>query len=325
VTAAGADVVINGREFRRRSYEGPADLRAMQSLTQRLWAAGPSRWHIGELVWFRLRDGGEPDGGARIALWESDGQLMAWAWARVSAAGTGLDLHLDPAHPELVAELLRWFEAEAEASEAAGEWSVTVLDTETALIESLRGLGYRERTDGGPFFVHLERGLRDLPMPQTPEGYWLRHVAGEADAEVRAAGHRAAFSRPGSPSRVTAGSYRQVMRCWPYRPDLDWLAGRTADGSPAAFSLVWLDEANRAAALEPVGTAPGHRRRGLARAATLAALHRARLLGAETARVCARGDDASPQARATYEGLGFRPFARNVTFIRDGTPTRPPA
>ncbi|GAA2368612.1 GNAT family N-acetyltransferase [Nonomuraea africana] len=66
------------------------------------------------------------------------------------------------------------------------------------------------------------------------------------------------------------------------------------------------------------GTDPAHRRRGLAGAAVLGALGAARELGAESARVCARGDDDYPSARATYESLGFRPYARNVTFVPGG-------
>ncbi|MEU7689393.1 hypothetical protein [Microbispora hainanensis] len=76
---------------------------------------------------------------------------------------------------------------------------------------------------------------------------------GDADVPRRAAAHRAAFH----PSRVTEESYHAVRRAWPYRPDLDWIA-EAPDGSAAAFCLVWLDEANRAARIEPAGTAPGH-------------------------------------------------------------------
>ncbi|WP_393165453.1 GNAT family N-acetyltransferase [Nonomuraea marmarensis] len=126
------------------------------------------------------------------------------------------------------------------------------------------------------------------------------------------------------PSKVTPDSYLQVMRAQPYRLELDWLV-EAPDGTPVAFCLAWLDEHNRVAALEPVGTDPGHRRLGLATAATLAALHAARRLGAASARVCARGDDDYPAARATYQAMGFHRYARNVSFVRDhsiqATPT----
>jgi ribosomal protein S18 acetylase RimI-like enzyme len=286
-----------------RLFSGPSDLRAMQDLTSRLDPRS-HRWHIGELVWYRHQHG---ECAWPTALWERGGEPAAWAWR---ARPGELDLHLDPAHPGLAEEILRWFDEVAEGDSRA----VTVLDAETGLIGTLRRHGYREVT-GGPFFIHLRRDLAGLPEPEVPEGYVLRHVRGAADAMARAAVHRAAFSLPGAPSMVTSAAYERMMGVWPYRTDLDWLV-EAPGGAPAAFCLVWLDERNREAVLEPVGTDPGHRRRGLAGAAVLAALRTARELGAETARVAARGDDAYPSARATYRSVGFRPSARNVTFVR---------
>jgi ribosomal protein S18 acetylase RimI-like enzyme len=193
---------------------------------------------------------------------------------------------------------------------------VTVLDAETELIEVLRRQGYDQQTTG-PFFLHLGRGLERLPEPAVPPGYTLRPVRGDDDADARARVHRAAFSLPGLPaSKVSAESYLQIMHAWPYRAELDWLV-EAPDGAAVSFCLVWLDEHNRAGVLEPVGTAPEHRRLGLATAAMLAALHTVRGLGAEFARVCARGDGGYPSARATYQAMGFRRFARNLTFVRE--------
>jgi ribosomal protein S18 acetylase RimI-like enzyme len=282
----------------------------MQMLTQRLWSRGDSRWHMGELAWFRYQYiGREPEW--PTSLWECDEQLVGWAWARVPRhLNPHLDLHLDLAHPQLADHVLRWFDSVAES----GHRTVTVLDAEIDLKGVLSRHGYRE-LDGEPFFIHLRRSLDNLPELKVPEGYTLGPVRDESDADARAAVHRAAFSTQRYASRVTAESYLQVMRSWPYRAELDWLV-ETPDGTPVAFCLVWLDERNRAAVLEPVGTDPDHRRRGLARAAILGALHTARQLGAESARVCARGDDDYPSARATYQSLGFHPFARNVSFER---------
>ncbi|MFB4316130.1 GNAT family N-acetyltransferase [Actinomadura sp. 21ATH] len=289
-----------------RSYSGPSDLRAMQALTQRLGPRG-SRWHIGELVWDRHQHPGR-DASLPTALWERDGEVAAWAWLERPAE---LKLHHDPAHPGLVEDVLRWFDEVAEGDSR----TVVVLDAETGLIETLRRHGYREDTAPGPFFVHLRRALAALPEPRVPAGYTLRHVRDARDAGIRAAAHRAAFSRPGAPSKVTGAAYERLMGIWPYRNELDWLV-EAPGGTPAAFCLVWADEHNREAVLEPVGTDPGHRRRGLASAAILAALRTARDLGMETARVAARGDDAYPSARATYASVGFRRAGRNVTYVR---------
>jgi ribosomal protein S18 acetylase RimI-like enzyme len=298
---------VRQRTYRHRPYHGPADLRSMQSLTQRLWS-WTSRWHMGELVWFRYQHTGrEPQW--PTSLWECDKEIVGWAWAKLPG---DLDLHLDPAHTQVMDQILRWFDDVADGEQR----TVTVLDAQTDLMEVLRQHGYHEQ-DGGPFFIHFRRSLENLPGPTVPDGYTLRPVRDEGDADARARAHRAAFSLPGlPPSQVTADGYLRVMRAWPYRRELDWLV-EAPDGTPVAFCLVWLDEHNRVAVLEPVGTDPRHRRRGLASAATLGALHVAQRLGANSARVVARGDDAYPSARATYQSLGFRPYARNVTFLRD--------
>jgi ribosomal protein S18 acetylase RimI-like enzyme len=279
----------------------------MQMLTQRLWSQGSSRWHMGELAWFRYEHiGREPEW--PTSLWEYGEEIVGWAWARLPGH---LDPHLDPAHIQVADRVLRWFDSVAESERR----TLTVLDAETDLTEIVTRHGYRE-VDGEPFFIHLSRSLDNLPEPKVPEGYTLRPVRDESDADARAAVHRAAFSSQRWASQVTGESYLQVMRAWPYREELDWLV-EAPDGTPVAFCLVWLDEHNRVAALEPVGTDPRHQRRGLASAAILGALRAVRQLGATSARVCARGDDDYPSARATYQSLGFRPFARNVSFVRD--------
>ncbi|TDC49488.1 GNAT family N-acetyltransferase [Jiangella ureilytica] len=283
--------------YRRTGGAGPEQPAAMQSLAARLWSWS-SRWHPGELAWFWCEHGG-PNPSRRTAHWTHDGRVVAWAWTRSG----GLDLQLDPAHPDLLPELLDW---------AGSRW-VTVLDAETALLAALARHGY-EPQDGGPFFAHLRRSLTnptDLPgPPPLPRGYTLRPVSGPADAPARAAVHRAAFG-----ARLSTAGYRALMRTPLYRPGLDWLVV-APDGTPAASALAWLDDESGVAVLEPVGTAPGHRRRGLAVAAAAAALRAARHLGARDARVCARGDDGAPAARAAYEALGFRTYARNVRLAR---------
>jgi ribosomal protein S18 acetylase RimI-like enzyme len=121
--------------------------------------------------------------------------------------------------------------------------------------------------------------------------------------------HQAAFA----PSHVDEESYRAITVAWPYRSDLDCVAV-APDGSFVAFCLVWLDERNAVGEMEPVGTHPGHRRRGLGSAVCLEALSRLRDAGATSAIVSARGDDAYPSARALYASIGFREHTRNVKY-----------
>jgi GNAT superfamily N-acetyltransferase len=135
-----------------------------------------------------------------------------------------------------------------------------------------------------PWIRWNARGLDALDEPEVSPGYRLTTMAATPDVPARVAVHRAAFH----PSRVTEESYARVMAEWPYRPELD-CAVVAPDGSFAAFALGWLDAANRTGILEPVGTHPDHRRRGLARAACLFTLRQLRAAGAEIGLVGSRG------------------------------------
>jgi mycothiol synthase len=74
------------------------------------------------------------------------------------------------------------------------------------------------------------------------------------------------------------------------------------DGSLAGFATVWLDDMVHSAFFEPVGVAPEHRRRGVARALMAEGLRRAHSLGATRAHV----GSLSPEAEALYVSVGFK-------------------
>jgi hypothetical protein len=61
-----------------------------------------------------------------------------------------------------------------------------------------------------------------------------------------------------------------------YRGDLHILV-EAPDGTMAASTIIWLDEANKTAQFEPVGTHPGYRRLRLGTAMLLHGMHLARV------------------------------------------------
>jgi GNAT superfamily N-acetyltransferase len=77
-----------------------------------------------------------------------------------------------------------------------------------------------------------------------------------------------------------------------------------------------LDEANKTAEFEPVGTHPDYRRRGLARAMLLHGMHRARASGATHMTVACLGAPGHPRARGLYYSAGFRELTRDVPLIK---------
>ncbi|SDY03373.1 Ribosomal protein S18 acetylase RimI [Amycolatopsis xylanica] len=290
-----------GRMITMRRYAGPEDLRAMQSLTERIWSLD-NYCHVGDQAWERTHIAGR-EALHPTALWEDGGEVVAWGWAFLP---DGLHFLVDPARPELADEVLRWFDTVAE-SEAR---SITLLDRETHLRAALERQGYRLE-DSPVYSDYMRLPLDDLPEPVAPQGFRLRHVE-PGDLARRVAVHQAAWQ----PSKVTEESYRTAMGTWPYRSTLDWVA-EAEDDTFAASCLIWLDERNRVGELEPVGTDPRFRRRGLARAVCLAALGALRDAGADQAVVYpVRGLAKAAAAAPLYEDLGFVPYGRTVTYVR---------
>lgn len=202
--------------------------------------------------------------------------------------------------------MLDWFCQTAQGP----PYEVTVLDAEAELRRALEAQGF-VRSEDGPFFLYHERSLANLPAPELPPGFFVRPLRSDADVPRRLQVHRAAWDG----TRVTEDSYRAVMAQWPYRLDLDWVAV-APDGTFVSECIIWFDEKNGVGEIEPTGTAPAYRRRGLGRATCLAGLERLRSLGATKAVVYARGDDDYPIPKRLYQGMGFLPYARTWTYRR---------
>jgi GNAT superfamily N-acetyltransferase len=100
-----------------------------------------------------------------------------------------------------------------------------------------------------------------------------------------------------------------------YRSDLHLLV-EAPDGTMASSTIMWLDEANKTAEFEPVGTHPDYRRQGLGSAMLLHGMRLARDAGATHMTVACYGAPGLPAARGLYYGVGFRPFTRDLPLIK---------
>jgi predicted N-acetyltransferase YhbS len=276
-------------------------------------AYGSTSLRVGDLSWLS-REHSHRELALYIRLWEDDrGRLVAWTWVRPNgefnvfvAPGEGYGAFFD--------ELLAVVEEAARAPVAAGDPPVA-LNTygvdparsaeDAGLAAALRQSGFRVDP---PSSGVLTRPLDGVPAPAVPVGYRLGWVETRAHLLGRVEAHRAAFD----PSELTARKYERVQRTWCYRPELDRVVLTETD-EVVAFCTAWLDEANAAGLLEPVGTAPAHRRRGLARAVCTDALLALRAAGARTAQV----GFGSAAGYATYRSIGFERLGADLSFRRD--------
>lgn len=306
-----------------------ADMELMQGLAQRVTATRPdlvnSNASYGELAW-NWGKGHAADGASRRRrLWFSGEDLVAWGWAwlprRVTRSdgsvrdvtGAYLAYQVHPDHAGLVDEVIGWYEDTA----AGVERTVMPSAADTYGLKRWAAHGYETDPDSlgdiGSWTQLNERDLTDLEQPVLPDGFRFR-TADEAGPEAAVQAHLAAWA----PSAYTAESYQGVRRTAAYRGDLHVLV-EAPDGTMAASTIVWLDDVNRTAQFEPVGTHPDYRRQGLGRAMLLHGMGLARAAGADHMTVVCLGAPGHPQARGLYYSVGFREFTRDVPLVKAGT------
>jgi GNAT superfamily N-acetyltransferase len=302
------------------------DVQLMQGLAQRVTAIRPdlvnSDATFGELAWVWGK-GHAADGATwRRGLWFSHGGLVAWGWAylphqvrfsdgsarQVTRAYLGYQVH--PGQAELVDDVIDWYDRVAAGLQrtvlprladefALKRWEARDYQTDPA------SLG-----DTGSWTQLNERDLTDLEQPALPDGFRFR-TAAEAGPAAAVQAHVDAWA----PSTYTALGYQGVRETPTYRSDLHILV-QAPDGTMAASTIMWLDEANQTAEFEPVGTHPDYRRRGLGHAMLLDGMHRARDAGATRMTVACLGAPGHPQARGLYYKAGFRPFTLDAPLIK---------
>ena len=300
-----------------------ADVQLMQGLAQRVTAVRPDLINadasFGELAWIWGK--GHASWGATWTrrLWFSGDELVAWGWAylphqvrrsdgsvnAVTSAYLAYQVH--PGHATLADEVISWYDDVA----AGLERTVAPSAADQFALSRWAAHGYRTDPaslgDTGSWTQLNERDLTEVAQPALPDGFRFR-TADEARPQAAVQAHVDAWA----PSTYTAEGYEGVRQTATYRGDLHVLV-EAPDGTMAASTIMWLDEANKTAEFEPVGTHPGYRRLGLGTAMLLHGMHLAREAGATHMTVACH-----PQARGLYYGVGFRELSRDAPLVKPG-------
>lgn len=295
-----------------------ADVRLMQRLAQRV--AGTrldllnSDASCGELAWNWGRSHAAHNASWPRRLWFAGDDLVAWGWAQLphrvrrrdgsvkDVTDANLVFQVHPDHAALIDEVIDWYEGVA----AGVERSVIVQAADEFGSARWIARGYRPESDSDSWTQLNIRDLHDIENPLLPKGFRFRN-ADEAGPAAVVAAHVDAWPL----SSYTVEAYADLRATPPYRGDLHVLI-EAPDGTMAASAVMWLDEVNKTAEFEPVGTHPGHRRQGLGRALLLHGMQVARDAGATQMTVACLGAAEHPGARGLYYGVGFRYFSRDI-------------
>jgi mycothiol synthase len=235
-------------------------------------------------------------------LYEENGQLLAFAELPPSKwASYVLIVHPQHRGGELEMRLLKecettmWQRMQAEASDKTS-LSVSVAAPDTQRINCLKSLHYKE--DETPFVVRKRDLLEAVPVSVLPEGFSIRSVAGDHEAEKVAEVHSSSFG-----SSWTAEEYLKVMRTPGFNVERE-LVVVAPDGRFAAFVVYWLDPVSKSGLFEPVGCHKDFQRKGLTKTLMYEAMRRMVKTGMETALVGHNTDNDA--AIKLYTSVGFR-------------------
>ena len=305
-----------------------ADVQLMQKLAQRVTATRldlvNSDASFGELAWIWGKGHASDGKGWLRRLWFSGDELVAWGWACLphqmrrsdgsvkDVTSAYLIFQVDPDHRELVDEVIDWYDGVT----ADVERTVVVQAADEFALERWAAHGYQidpaSLGDTGSWSQLNERDLNEIEQPVLPDGFQFR-TADEVGPQAAVQAHVDAWA----PTTYTAQGYEGVRRTPAYRGDLHVLV-EAPDGTMAASAIMWLDEVNKTAEFEPVGTHPGYRRLGLGRAMLLHGMQLAREAGATHMTVACNGAPGHPSARELYYSVGFRYFSADVPLIKAG-------
>jgi predicted N-acetyltransferase YhbS len=156
---------------------------------------------------------------------------------------------------------------------------IPIYDHDETFQAVVRARGY-QRNDEYTLWDSVFDLPRELPGYTLPEGYRLQSMADDNDLDRRRRAFGLGFNHPDPEDWPSLLANQELQKAPDYRRELD-LYVVAPDGEFASFCIAWWDERNRIAMLEPVGTVPQHRRKGLARAVVLEAIRRVAALGTE--------------------------------------------
>ncbi len=289
-----------------RPATGIEDLRAAGDFLSQAWIrhAPDVPGTPGDLEWWFAQAWPDPLGD-HLEMWSADGELVGWSWTDPPADNEpgSVDWHV-PVGLGLEDAILDWLDDRG-GFRAVTKW-VTETDTNGKSLVGSRGFGPTETV----LSQYVQRlGTRRLPQPSLPRGYRVRSMRGEEDLERRVEVHRRAFE----PSQMSIDKYRRLQSMPHYRLEHD-LVVEAVGGEFAALTMAWWDPVGRVGELEPVGTHPDHRRKGLGQAVNLAALNLFAKLGAEWALVFS--GTANAASEALYRSVGFERLATHRRYQR---------
>jgi len=253
---------------------------------------------------------------ANTSLWrDGEGQLVGFAIVHPTHGNLIFEIAPQALTGDLAAQMVSWSmkrvrNARRESEEPTG-LQMSCHDDNLKRVALLGQLGFVRQDK---YTLHFARPLSDpIPEPQAPEGFGIRHLAGEHEVEAHVALHRAAFGT----ENMTVEGRLSWMRTPDYDPELD-LVAVAPDGTLAAYVFCSISKEENALTgrndgyTDPAATHPAFQRQGLARALLLTGFRLLKQRGVETARTSTGSWNVAMQRAA--RSVGYRAESKTIFF-----------
>jgi mycothiol synthase len=264
-----------------------------------------------------------------LGLWEAQGKLIGFGELsidepipdNVTNGSLWFFVHPIARGGDLEAQIIAW--AEQRISEVARErqgqpklltWS---RDSRIDRIATLKHHGFVE---GRQYWFLTQSLQRTIPTSQLPDGFSIRAVDGEREAQTWVDLHNQAFCNAWLYHPLTVEIYKHRLQAPDYLSELD-LVAVAPDGKFAAICYCAIDREHNTFFGREEGwvallfTSPDFQRRGLARAMLLHALARLKALNIDIAKIGVDSENAFG-AKQLYESVGFKPLYTNIAYVK---------
>lgn len=309
-----------------RPYGGKTDLEAIASLLNSSKSAAVyDEWPSAAEMLMQFDDP-SVDQNLDFRLWETGaGELVAVAGLMMPAAENfnrilWFSILPSPTSESLETQILDWgAERMGEFAKERGLESISMLcpvhEDNSDRINLLENKGFKiER-----YFLAMERSLSEpIPEAQLPEGFHLRKVGSEEDAEAWVETFNQTFIDHWNYWELNVEAFKHKLEDPTYRSDLSLVAIAPDDTMAAVCDCYIIEKdgpGSKQGFIGVLGTKQSFRKRGLGRNILLAALHNFKAEGLNTVILYVDADNLSGATRL-YESVGFHRVNTQIAYIK---------
>jgi len=197
-----------------------------------------------------------------IGIWENeDNEIICTVCTEYPVPGEAF-IQMNPGYLYVNEEVIYYAEENLSKEENGKKELRIKMNDDNHQLKALIGkMGYAAT---GWYEYQTEYKIKNLPAGNLPSGFRIISMEEENDIEARRKVLGLAFNHPEPPGWPSAFSYRELQKAPGYKKYLD-IVITAPNHEYAACCIIWYDGKNQVGIIEPLGTHPGYRRRGLAR------------------------------------------------------------